>query len=78
MVENLVGGGVETTSGGEVEVGGHEKIGEVLSVDFTGDGVVVAGGARVFEDSSAIGCDPDETEDGSVEGWGGGAKVVDR
>ena len=34
--------------------------------------------ARVFEDSSAIGCEPDETEDGSVEGWGGGAKVVDR
>ena len=49
---------------------GNEEVGDVGGVHLSGDSVVVAGGARVFEDSSAIGCDPDETEDGSVEGWG--------
>jgi hypothetical protein len=38
MVENVVGWGVETTSGGEMEVGSHEEIGEVLGVDLAGDG----------------------------------------
>ncbi len=57
---------------------GDEEVGDVGGVDFSGDSVVVAGGARVFKDSSAIGCEPDETEDGSVEGRGGGTQVVDR
>ena len=57
---------------------GDEEVGDVGSVDFSSDSVVAAGGARVFEDSSAIGCEPDETEDGSVEGWVGGAQVVDQ
>jgi hypothetical protein len=67
MVENVVGWGVETTSGGEVEVGGHEEIGEVLGVDLAGDGGVVASGARVFEDGARVGgVDPDELHCG---GW---------
>ncbi len=76
MVENSVGGGVETTSGGEVEVGSHEKIGEVLSVDFAGDGVVVAGGARVLEDRARVsGVNPDKLEDGIAEDGVGCAEV---
>ena len=76
MVENVVGGGVETTSGGEVEVGSHEKIGEVLSVDFAGDGVVVAGGARVLKDCARVsGVNPDKLEDGIAEDGVGCAEV---
>ncbi len=39
---------------------------------------MVAGRAGVFENSASIGRDPNETEDGSVESRGGGAKVVKR
>ena len=39
---------------------------------------MVAGRAGVFENSASIGRDPNETEDGSVESRGGGAKVVNR
>ena len=56
---------------------GHQKIRDVRRVNFTGDSSVVAGRARVLEYSTAIGSDPDETEDSSVEGRCGGAKVVD-
>ncbi len=60
VVQNLVGRGGETTSSSEGKVGGDEKIGEVLIVDFAGDGSVVAHGARVLEHSAVIGgVDPD-------------------
>ncbi len=39
---------------------------------------MVAGSAFVFQDGPAIGGEPDETEDGSVEMRGGGAEVVER
>ena len=55
---------------------GNEKVRDVSCVNFACDSSVVAGRARVFEDSTAIGSDPDETEDSSVEGRCGGAKVV--
>ncbi len=57
---------------------GHEKIWDVGSIDVACDSSVVAGRARVFEDSAAIGGNSDETEDSGVEGRGGGAKVVNR
>jgi hypothetical protein len=60
VVQNLVRRGGETTSGSEVKVGGDEKIGEVLSVDFAGDGSVVARGAGILEYSAVVGgVDPD-------------------
>ncbi len=70
----MVGRGVETTSGGEGEVGSNEEIGEILGVDFAGDGGVVAGGARVLEHGARVrGFDPDELEDGGAQGGIGGA-----
>ena len=66
----------QTTRGGEDEVGGYQEVGDVGGVDFARDSGVVAGGASVFEDSAAIRSDPDETEDGSVEGASGGPEVV--
>ena len=68
----------EATRGCEGKMGGHQKIGDDGSVDFAGDSRVVAGGAGVFEYSAAIGGNPDETENGGVEGRGGCAEVVDR
>ena len=68
----------QTTRGGEDEVGGYQEVGDVGGVDFARDSGVVAGRAGVFEDSAAIRSDPDETEDGSVEGASGGPEVVDR
>jgi hypothetical protein len=60
VVENLVGWRGETTGGSEGKVGGDEKIGEVLSVDFAGDGSVVARGAGILEHSAVVGgVDPD-------------------
>ena len=61
MVEDVVGWGGETASGGEVEVGSHEKIGEVLGLNLAGDGGVVASGAGVLENGARVGgVDPDE------------------
>ncbi len=37
VVEDVIGRSVETTSGGEGEMGTNEEIGEVLGVDFAGD-----------------------------------------
>ncbi len=58
-------------------MGGNQEVREVSSVDFAGDGRVVAGRAGVLENGAAIGGNPDETEDSSVQGAGGGAEVVD-
>jgi len=66
----------QTTRGGEDEVGGYQEVGDVGGVDFARDSGVVAGWAVVFEDGAAIGGNPDETENGSVEGASGGPEVV--
>ncbi len=68
----------ESARGSEGEMRGHQKIGDISSVNFASDSSVIAGRAGVFENSAAIGRDPNETEDGSVEGRGDGAKVVNR
>jgi hypothetical protein len=60
VVQSLVGRGGEMTSGSEGKVSDDEKIGEALSVDFAGDGSVVARGAGILEHSAVIGgVDPD-------------------
>jgi hypothetical protein len=51
----------KTASGGEDEVGGNQEVWDVGSIDLTGDGGVVPGGAGVLEDGAAIGGNPDET-----------------
>ena len=66
----------EAARGCEGQMRGNEKIRDVSCVDFACDSSVVAGRARVFENSATIRSDPDETEDGRVECRGGGAKVV--
>ena len=66
----------ETTSRGEDKVGCYQEVWDVGGVDFARDSGVVAGWASVFEDSAAIRSDPDETENGSVEGASGGPEVV--
>ncbi len=68
----------ETTSRGEEEVGCYQEVGEVRGVNFARDSGVVAGGAGVFENGAAIGGNPDETENGSVEGARGGPEVMQR
>ena len=59
----------EAARGGEGEMRGHKKIGESS---------VVTGRAGVFEDCAAIWSNPYETKDSGVDGWCGGAEVVDR
>jgi hypothetical protein len=68
----------ETACRSKDKVGGNQEIGDVGGVDFASDSGVVAGRAFVFEDGPSIGGEPDETEGGSVEMRGGGAKVVER
>ncbi len=66
----------EAARGGEGQMRGNEKVRDVCCVDFACDSSVVAGRARVLENSATIRSDPYETENGSVECRGGGAKVV--
>jgi hypothetical protein len=66
----------ETTSRGEDKVGCYQEVWDVGGVDFARDSGVVAGWAVVFEDGAAIRGNPDETEDGSVEGASGSPEVV--
>ncbi len=49
---------------------GHEKVGDVCSVNFASDSGVIAGRSGVFEDSAAIRIDPEETVDSGVESRG--------
>ena len=67
----------EATGGGERKVGGNQEVGEVGSVNLSGDGMVVAGRTGVFQDSLFVRSNPDETKGGSVEGRGGGSEVVE-
>ena len=68
----------ETAHRGKDKVGSNQEVGDVSSVDLASDCVMVAGGAFVFQDGPSIGGDPDQTKDGGVQGWGSGAKVVER
>jgi hypothetical protein len=68
----------ETAHRSKDKVGGNQEIGDVGGVDFASDSGVVAGGAFVFQDGPSIGGDPDQTKDGGVQGWGSGAKVVEK
>jgi len=68
----------EAARGGEGEMRGNEKVRDVGEVDFSGDSSVVAGRARVLENSAAIGCDPYEAKDSGVKGGMGGSEVVER
>ncbi len=45
----------ETTGGGEGKVGGNQEVRDVGGVDLSGDGMVVAGRAGVFQNSFTIG-----------------------
>ena len=58
-------------------MGGNQEVGEVDSVYFAGDSMVVTGRTGVFQDSLFVGSNPDETKGGSVEGRGGGSEVVE-
>jgi hypothetical protein len=68
----------ETAHRGKDKVGSNQEVGDVGSVDLASDCSMVAGGAFVFQDGPAIGGEPDETEDCSVEMRDGGAEVVER
>ncbi len=59
-------------------MGGNQEVREVDGIDLASDGGVVPGRAVVFEDSAAIGGDPDEAKRGGGEIRGGGAEVMDR
>ncbi len=58
VMEELVGEAGQSAGGGEREVSGHEKVGQVLRGDFAGDGAVVAGRASVFQDGLVGGREP--------------------
>ncbi len=76
MVQNVVGGRVETTGVGENKMGGYEEIWDVFGGDVTGDWLVAAGGAVVLEKSLVVDwINPHELEDSLAEGGVGGAKV---
>ncbi len=68
----------EATRGCEGKMRGNEKVRDVCGVNFASDSSVVAGRAEVFANSVAIEGNPNETKDSGVDGWRGGAEVVDR
>ncbi len=54
----------ETARVGENEVGGDKEVGEVVGGDVSGDGLVIASGARVFKDGLVVArVNPDKTKD---------------
>ena len=57
----------ETAGVGEGKVGGDEEIVDVVVVNLSGDGFVVAGRASVAENGALVGGGPHETEASSVE-----------
>ena len=77
MVQELVGLAGETAGGGEGKVGGNEEVREIFVGDFAGDGAVVAGRARGFENSLVVRREPGELEDGAFHVRVGGTQVVD-
>ncbi len=77
VMKQLVRGAREIASGGEGQVGGNQEVGQVFGGDISSDGCVVAGGSGVLEDGLVVWGEPQEFEDGTIEVWVGGAKVVE-
>ena len=73
----MVRGAREFASVGEGQMSGNQEVGQVFGGNLAGDGLVVAGGAGVFEDGFVGGGEPQESEDGAVEVSVGGAEVVE-
>ncbi len=64
MVQDVVRCRRETARVGEDEVGGDEEVGEVVGGDVSGDGLVIASGARGFQDGFVVArVNPDKTKD---------------
>jgi hypothetical protein len=67
----------ETTRGVKKEVGGNQDVWDVGGVELSSDGGVAAGRSGVFANSAAIRSEPEETENGRVEGGSDGSEVVE-
>ena len=77
VMEQLVRGAREFASVGEGQVGGNQEVGQVFGGNLAGDGLVVAGGAGVFEDGFVVGGEPQEAKHGAIKVWVGGAKIME-
>ena len=77
VVEQLVRGAREFASVGEGQVGGNQEVGQVFGGNLAGDGLVVAGGAGVFDDGLVVWGEPQKSEDSAVKVSVGGAEVVE-
>ncbi len=66
----------KTARGGKGEVGGNQEVIDVVCVDVTRDGGVVAGGTGVFQDSAVVGSKPEKTEDSRIQVGIGGSEVM--
>ncbi len=66
-MENLVGRCGKFAGGGEDKMCGNEEVRQVVIGEVAGDGLMVAGGAGVFEDGLVITwVDPDSFERGEA------------
>ena len=77
VMEEVVRKAGQSAGGGETEVGGNEKVGQVLGGDLAGDGAVVASEARWLENSLVVRREPGKFEDSAFHVRVGGAKAVD-
>ena len=76
VVENLVGRGGQTAGVGKGEMGSDEEVWEVVGVDVSSDGLVVASGASVFENSLVVaGINPHSFERSGAEGGVGCSEI---
>ena len=77
-MQNLVRGSVQTASVGEDKMSRNEEVGEIVSGDVAGDGLVVASGARVVQYGFVVaGVYPDKFESSGAEGGVCGAEVCE-
>ncbi len=77
VMKQLLRGAREFASVGAGLVGGNQEVGQVFGGNLAGDGLVVAGGAGVFDDGLVVWGEPQKSEDGAVKVSVGGAEVVD-
>jgi hypothetical protein len=76
VVENVVGWGGQAAGVGKDEVGRDEKVREIVDGEVASDGLVVASGAGVFENSLVVaGVDPYSFKCGRAEGGVGCSEV---
>ncbi len=78
VMQQLLRGAREFASVGEGQVGGNQEVGQVFGGNLAGDGLVVAGGAGVFDNGLVVWGEPQKSEDGAVKVSVGGAEVVER